>query len=83
MTIIKKIKSRFEPLVKNPNNVNAVISDLFVWRASHEWETYFDFIDLPGLFNPESNLETAEVKIVFFDEAGENFFEKKQHPGEN
>ena len=32
---------------------------------------------MPGLFNPESNLETAEVKIVFFDEAGENFFEKQ------
>ena len=78
MTIIKKIKSRLEPLVKNPKNANAVISDLFVWRASDEWETFFDFIDLPGLFNPESNLETAEVKIVFFDEAGENFFEKKQ-----
>ena len=78
VTMIRKIKSRLEPLVKRPSNVNAVISDLFVWRSSPEWDTYFDFIDLPGLFDPGLPSATTDVKSVFFDAEGEILFEKKQ-----
>jgi hypothetical protein len=73
--MIKKILSKFmqavwslQPLIHKPKNPSTQISDLFVWRNSSEWKTYFDLMDIPGLFDQSS--EKGSVTIFLFDSDG-------------
>lgn len=64
-----------QPLTRVPAIAGAPVSDLFVWRNSEEWETFFELTDLPALFaGPDS--AGRNVTLVFFDAAGYSFFEK-------
>ncbi|MBM4259717.1 MAG: hypothetical protein FJ147_27950 [Deltaproteobacteria bacterium] len=64
-----------QPLTRVPAIAGAPVSDLFVWRNSEEWETFFELTDLPALFaGPDS--AGRNVAIVFFDAAGYSFSEK-------
>lgn len=71
-----------QPLTLVPDNTDAVFSDLFVWRKSSEWETFFEFVDMPGLFS--DSIEGARpVSFVFFDRKGRVFLNKILTPVSN
>ena len=62
-----------QPLTKNPTTLGVTISDLFVWRNTEEWKTYFELIDIPSFFeNVQPNTNSA-VTICFFDSEGAEF----------
>lgn len=64
-------------LTSTPKSKNAVISDLFPFRTNHNWETYFELLNVPFLINPNENLKTGNrVKFIFFDENGKIFHEE-------
>ena len=58
-----------------PEVQGATVSDLFIWRSSSEWETFFEIIDMPSLFTLDKCEESHEVQIVFFDKLGHSFLE--------
>jgi hypothetical protein len=62
-----------QALTGRPHDLNAPISDLFVWRNSAEWQTSFELIDIPRLFVDSADDVDAVVKIVFFDSSGHQF----------
>lgn len=64
-----------QPLTSRPSDAAAPVSDLFVWRNSKEWETFFELTDLPGLFG-DSTVATRCATFVFFNANGEIFLEK-------
>jgi hypothetical protein len=64
-----------QPLTHMPLVLGAPISDLFVWRNSDEWETFFELTDLPALFAGPNN-PGRTVTLIFFDTAGRSFEEK-------
>jgi len=63
-----------QPLTHLPTLENAPISDLFVWRSSHEWQTFFELIDIPSLF--EDDTLPRHVSLVFFDSSGRRLFKR-------
>jgi hypothetical protein len=64
-----------QPLTRVPSIAGAPVSDLFIWRNSEEWETFFELTDLPALFaGPEAAY--CNVTLVFFDATGQPFLEK-------
>jgi hypothetical protein len=64
-----------QPLTHLPAVAGAPVSDLFVWRNSEEWETFFELTDLPALFAGRDGAG-GHVTLVLFDTAGEPFFNK-------
>jgi len=64
-----------QPLTHLPLTAGAPVSDLFVWRNSHEWDTFFELIDLPALFPGDYKAQSI-VTLVFFDMNGQIFLEK-------
>jgi len=64
-----------QPLTHVPAITGAPVSDLFVWRNSEIWETYFELTDLPGIFAGKDS-EGGHVRFVFFDTSGQLFLEK-------
>ena len=60
-----------QKLTKKPVNPQSVISDLFLWRRSNDWDTYFELIDIAGLFGDDNQ---HSINIVFFDEFGNEFY---------
>jgi hypothetical protein len=66
-----------QPLTRRPAQPNVPVSDLFVWRSSHEWQTSFELIDVPALFVDDGDASGRHAKIVFFDQNGRRFLEKR------
>ena len=64
-----------QPLTHVPTATRATVSDLFVWRVSSDWETFFELIDMPGLFASAEGT-AAKVMLVFFDANGQFILEK-------
>jgi hypothetical protein len=64
-----------QPLTRQPSYFKAPISDLFVWRSSAEWQTFFEIIDIASLFD-DSHV-SGHVTLVFFDIDGTQFLEVK------
>lgn len=64
-----------QPLTHQPFEVSAPVSDLFVWRNSHEWKTYFELIDIPSLF--DGGNVSRHVSLVFFDLDGRRVLTEK------
>ena len=64
-----------QPLTHLPIKLNMPISDLFVWRSSSEWQTYFELIDVPSLFEDFSISQC--VTIIFFDANGIQILEHR------
>ena len=71
-----------QPLTLDPDNTDAVFSDLFIWRKSSEWETFFELIDMPGLFS-ENKIGACPVSFVFYDKKGRAFHHKTLTPVSN
>jgi hypothetical protein len=65
-----------QPLTQRPDIPGAIVSDLFFWRNSLKWETFFEIVDLPALFNDEENT-AGSVSLYFFDASGELFLKKE------
>jgi len=59
-----------QTLTGRPYDLNAPISDLFVWRNSAEWQTSFELIDIPRLFVDSKDGVSTDVKLIFFDSSG-------------
>lgn len=57
-----------QSLTKKPQTESAVISDLFVWRAGKNYQTFFELLDMPTLFGEQ---DKHFVDIVFFNQAGD------------
>jgi hypothetical protein len=66
-----------QPLTRMPIDACSPISDLFVWRSSEVWQTFFELIDIPSLF--EDGQGSGQVKLVFFDGGGNQIREEKLH----
>lgn len=64
-----------QPLTRLPALAHAPISDLFVWRSTAEWQTLFELIDIPSLF--EDGKGPKHVSLVFFDDCGHRVLEQK------
>lgn len=64
-----------QPLTHHPVLANAPISDLFVWRSSSDWQTFFELIDISSLFEDESF--PRHVTFLFFDGEGNRILERK------
>lgn len=64
-----------QPLTHLPGVASAPISDLFVWRSSAEWHTYFELIDIPSLF--EDYQTSLYVTLILFDGSGMQISEQK------
>jgi hypothetical protein len=69
-----------QPLTLTPK-LGVPISDLFVWRNSAEWETFFELTDIPGLFADRAMPADRYVTLVFFDHRGTLFLEKRLDSG--
>ena len=66
-----------QALTARPHDLNAPISDLFIWRNSAEWQTSFELIDIPRLFVDSEGDESTVVKLVFFNSSGYQFLSKE------
>lgn len=66
-----------QPLTRKPVPTRAPVSDLFVWRNSEDWETFFELTDISGLFIDRERTSGRYVTILFFDNNGNLFSEKR------
>ena len=64
-----------QPLLRIPTFSSSLVSDLFIWRSSPEWETFFELIDIPSLFEDQNGL--GYVTVIFFNTNGMQVLEKK------
>lgn len=64
-----------QPLTHHPVRANAPISDLFVWRSSPDWQTFFELIDISALFEDEAF--PSRATFLFFDADGNRILERK------
>jgi hypothetical protein len=64
-----------QPLVCKPTFSSSLVSDLFIWRSSPEWETFFELIDIPSLFEDQNRL--GYVTVIFFNKNGIQVLKKK------
>ena len=65
-----------QSLTKKPKNMSTKISDLFVWRSSSKWETFFELVDIASLFENKT-MPRNYVDIVFFNSNGETILQRK------
>ena len=60
---IKRLKkapwSFKQPLTKMPKYLGTPVSDLFVWRNSKDWNTFFELTDIAGMFD-----DNIDIKIL-------------------
>lgn len=59
-----------QPLTRKPELAEAPVSDLFVWKKSDNWKTYFELTALPGLFADNGSVNSNTACIHLFDAAG-------------
>ena len=59
-----------QTLTKKPRKPQSAISDLFIWRYNKSWNTYFELLDLAGLFGEKGQ---HQADIIFFNNNGEQF----------
>ncbi len=60
-----------QPLTKIPDFSRSRISDLFVWINSKEINTFYEFMDLPSLFENKNSIEKSFFNLMIFDKYGE------------
>ncbi len=66
-----------QPLNQRPELTGAPVSDLFVWRNSEDWKTFFELTDISGLFADSDGKSERYVTLFFFDNNGDMFLEKR------
>ena len=62
-----------QPFTKRPVDPLSVVSDLFIWRKSNEFQTYFELLCLPYFF--QQDVISEKVKIIIFDKSGKQIYE--------
>ena len=65
-----------QPLSRKPSSLDCPVSDLFVWRKTHEWETFFELWSLPSLFG-DSAKHDDYVTFQLFNAHGRPLAESK------
>jgi len=53
-------------LVRSPSSIDSAVSDLFIWVCDKEWNTFFELIDIYGLFENDA----AHVTFYIYDKNG-------------
>ena len=67
-----------EGLTRVPSVQESSISDLFIWRKTNEWKTYFELLDINTLINAENqNSGNNSATFVFFDSFGSEISREK------
>lgn len=66
-----------QALTKAPSHVDMPVSDLFMWRKSKDWNTFFELIDVPNLFFDKELLTERSVLIIFFNLEGCKILQKR------
>jgi hypothetical protein len=56
-----------QPLAKIPKLMGVPVSDLFIWRNSDIWQTFFELTDISGLFVDHEEMSERYVTFFFFD----------------
>jgi len=65
-----------QPLSRKPSSLDCPISDLFIWRKTQEWETFFELWSLPSLFG-DSDKHDGYVTFQLFNNHGRPLAESK------
>jgi hypothetical protein len=65
-----------QPLSRKPSSLDCPISDLFIWRKTQEWETFFELWSLPSLFG-DSDKHDGYVTFQLFNAHGRPLAESK------
>ncbi len=73
--IRKAIWTYKQPLTKMPSNPGSPVSDLFFWRNSTDWSTWFELVDTTGLFIDDNAPRYAN--FMFFNLLGIKLHEEK------
>ena len=72
--IYKKLKRGLwtfkQPLAARPKSLNNPVSDLFVWRKSSKWQTYFDLYDIGSFYSEIPSKREVNAKIIFYNQFG-------------
>ena len=58
-----------QPLADRPRDIGSPVSDLFVWRKSKDWKTFFELNDIASYFEERTDSQ-AHAHIYFFDSDG-------------
>ena len=66
-----------QPLTKMPKYPDTPVSDLFVWRISNDWNTFFELTDIAGMFDDSIDVKMQFVIICIFDNSGDFLHEEK------
>lgn len=66
-----------QPLTHKPAVEAVPVSDLFVWRCGPEWDTFFELINLPALFEDGNEVVPHMAKLIFFNAAGHRVVQKE------
>ncbi len=66
-----------QPLTKIPRLSGVPVSDLFVWRNSDVWQTFFELTDISGLFLDHEKMPGRYATFFFFDNEGAVLFERR------
>jgi hypothetical protein len=78
---IKRLKkapwSFKQPLTKMPKYLGTPVSDLFVWRNSKDWNTFFELTDIAGMFDDNIDIKIQFAIICLFDNKGSLLHEEK------
>jgi len=71
---IEKVAKAFwvigQPLSRVPSSLGCPVSDLFIWRKSEEWQTFFELTNLPSLLEDQDDSEKGYADLFFFDSKG-------------
>ena len=72
-TYLKKVRLAIwklgQPLTNIPRNRNAVVSDLFIWRNTSHFHTFFELFSIPSIFDPKLSSDFAT--LVIFNSNGD------------
>lgn len=66
-----------QPLARVPSRTGMPVSDLFVWRNSDEWKTFFELTDISSLFSDNGSGQERFATFMFFDGGGNTLLEKR------
>lgn len=67
-----------QPLTRVPQVAAAPVSDLFVWRRSDQWRTFFELTDMPGIYDENAAASTSRQALLqVFDRDGRQIAEKR------
>lgn len=58
-----------QPITRVPAQKAVPISDLFVWRNSEEWETFFELYNIPALLEGETTGKQS-IQLTLFNQDG-------------